>query len=171
VAFRALRRAGFSPALRDTALACHHLSIGRDRARRYRRGLQEANRGCIVLFDRFPAECISRDPDHRVLDGPQITAVLGNRRGPLLRRLAAWEERMYHRYEPPDVLVVLVADADVAASRKPDHDLTTIARKRRAAIELADRAEAQGVQVIRIDANQAFDDVLRAAKTGLWDAM
>jgi hypothetical protein len=171
VAFRALRRAGFSAGLRDTALACHHLSIGRDRARRHQRALQDANRGCIVLFDRFPAECISPNPDHRVLDGPQIAAVLGRRLGPLTRRLANAEERMYCRYDPPDVLIVLIADADVGATRKPDHDLTTIARKRRAAVEVADHAEAQGVHVIRIDANEAFDDVLRTTKVGLWDAM
>jgi thymidylate kinase len=179
--FRALRRAQraarapaaarATAALRDTALAVHHLSTGQDRARRHAHAMQAVNCGVIVLFDRFPAECISDNPEHALLDGPQIEAVLGDRLGPVTRVLAAWERRLYHRGARPDLLVVLVADVDVAAARKPDHDPVTIARKRRAALELAEAASARGMRVLTIDANRPLDDVLLAAKGGLWDAL
>jgi thymidylate kinase len=186
VVFRALRRGhrGASRRLRadspivrglaggrDTALALHHLFVGRDRARHYRTARRDAQAGRVVLFDRFPLAHLSRQPEHRLLDGPQIATLLGSSPGRVPARLAAAEERIYRRFRLPDHLVVLDVDPEVAARRKPDHQPEVIRAKSRAVVELGRLAEASGTPVTWIDANRPLAAVLLDVKAGLWDAL
>jgi hypothetical protein len=186
VVFRALRRshrrvngsdgagAAIAPAVgaaRDATLALHHLSIGRDRARRCRRGRRAANAGRVVVFDRFPLETLSGDLEHRLLDGPQIESVLHGC-GWFARASAALETRMYRRFGLPDQLVVLQVAPEIAVARKPDHEREAIARKGRAAVELADVATATtNVRVVRVDANDSRDEVLATIAAQVWHAL
>jgi thymidylate kinase len=188
VAFRALRRghrtvsqrlmpgSRVAQALgeaRDVMLALHCLAIGRDRARRYGSGRRDAVAGRVVIFDRFPTESLSSRREHRLLDGPQISSALGESMGRVTRALASAEERMYRRFKLPDCLVVLQVTPKMSAARKPDHRHDVLVAKSRAAGELATLAEASGlpVNVIRIDANRPFDDVLLDIKRRLWDVL
>jgi thymidylate kinase len=186
VAFRALRRghrsvlertgsrsvaARPSAAVRDVLLAAHHLSISRDKAIRYRQARRETQGGSIAIFDRFPMEELSRHPAHRRLDGPQISAALGESMGRFTRRLASTEEQLYRTFGLPDCLFVLEVDPEIASRRKPDHDPQLIAAKARAAAELAELAELRGCAVIRLDANRPLESVLLDVKARLWDAL
>jgi hypothetical protein len=156
--------------LRDLVLALHYLSVGRDRRRHHARARRDVGAGRIVVFDRYPLACLSDRSEHRLLDGPQIASVLGPG-GRSTRALAVVEDRLYRCFRPPDHLVLLDVDPLVAARRKPDHSLDVIRAKRRAAAELAGLAEAAGVRVTRIDANQCLDRVLLEVKARLWDAL
>ena len=188
LAFRALRRGHRSvrawPAgsvlsapiagARDVMLAMHHLSIGRDRTRRYRIGVREAEGGKIVIFDRFPLTSLAGDdPDHRLLDGPQIRSLLPATMGPITRLLARAEERMYREFRLPDRLIVLEVTPDVAIGRKPDHRPEIVTVKTRAVRELAALAqERRGAQTVsRIDADRPLEEVLLDAQARVWDAI
>jgi thymidylate kinase len=156
-------------ASRDVTLALHHLSIGRDRARRYRDALRDFRTGAVVIFDRFPFEHISNEPGARLLDGPQITASVGG--GRLVGVLAGVEERMYRRFRLPDHLFVLQAKPEVSAERKPDHALDVIVAKSRAVLELGTLAAACGAAVARIDADRPLDEVMLDTRSRLWDVL
>jgi len=185
LAFRALRRGHrsasgrFGPAearpiaaVRDVTLALHHLSIGRDRARRYREAERDARAGRVVIFDRFPLETLSCERSHRLLDGPQIADALGDSIGPVTGLLARREERIYRRFRLPDSLVVLQVSPEVSVLRKPDHLPDVLAAKGRATLEVAGLAEASGeVAVIRIDADRPLDEVLLDLEARLWDVL
>ena len=188
VAFRALRRShratvrklGSEPtvarsigAARDVTLALHYLAIGADRARRYGDGRRNARAGRVVIFDRFPLESLSSRLEHRLLDGPQISAALGDSTGRVTGALAAAEKRMYRRFALPDYLMVLQVSPEVSADRKPDHRIGVLTAKARAALELATLAETGGdpARVIRIDANGPFDAVLQVVKARLWNVL
>jgi hypothetical protein len=157
---------------RDVMLSLHHLSIGLDRGRRFRDARRDVESGRLVLFDRFPLETLSGDPDHRLLDGPQIASVVPAL-GPVTRRLARIEEAMYRRFHLPHHLVVLEVDPDISLARKPDHRSEVLAAKSAAVAELATLAEAAQppVHVIRVDADQALDAVLLEVKAGVWDVI
>lgn len=186
LAFRALRRghrslsrklgSGWSitratAAARDTVLALHHLSIGWDRARRYREAQRDAQAGRVIIFDRFPVEALATGREYRMLDGPQISETLGDSAGPLARRLARAEERMYKRFRMPDHVVVLDVDSVVSSRRKPDHDSQVLVLKSRAVLELAALGRSNGVSVIEIDATRPLDSVLLDVKKRLWDVL
>lgn len=160
-------------AARDITVALHHLAIGRDRARRYRAGLRDARMGRVVIFDRFPLESLTIKPEHRLLDGPRISATLGDPTGRLATALAAVEERMYRRFRLPDYLIVLDVSPETAADRKTDHTPNVLLAKSRAVSELAILAEASigPAGVIRIDADRSLETVLRDIKARLWDVL
>jgi hypothetical protein len=157
---------------RDLALALHHLSIGRDRLRRWRRGRREAAAGHVVIFDRFPLESLGSALDHRLLDGPQMGSSLNGSRSRVVRSLSRAEVRMYRGFGVPDQLVVLDVRPEVAVRRKPDHVPETLAVKARAALELAAVAESSGTgRVSRVDANRPLDVVLMETKRTVWDVL
>jgi hypothetical protein len=186
VGFRALRRSHrnvssrvgeHSPAARpiaaarDLALALHHVSVGWDRRRHHACGRRDADAGGIAVFDRYPLPRPGDGPEHRLLDGPQITDLVGPRSRGLTGALAVLEERIYQGFGLPDHLVLLDVDPLVAARRKPDHRIDVIRAKTVAAAQLAGLAERAGTPVTRIDANQALDRVLLDVKARLWDAL
>jgi thymidylate kinase len=157
---------------RDTLLAFHCLSIGRDRSRRYARAAREARNGRVVLFDRFPLERLSTRPDHRLFDGPQIRSVLTPPLARLPEALAGIEGRMYRRFRLPDRLVMLEVDPDVAIARKPDHLTEVLLAKCAAFADLAAVAERlPDVEVSHIDANQDPEAVLAEIKRAVWDVI
>jgi thymidylate kinase len=159
--------------MRDTMLALHHLSMGLDRARRYRDGQSDAKAGRVVIFDRCPLESLSSEYRHRTLDGPRISRGFDTSMGPVKRALAVAEERIYRSFGLPDVLFVLDVSPEVSADRKPDHSLELIREKSRAAVELAELAEMRNafVGVVKVDANRPLADVLREIQRKLWDVL
>ena len=156
---------------RDVALAAHHLSIGGDRARRYARACRDAADGCVVLYDRFPLSASSENPNHLLLDGPQIAVTTSRANGPSrpVRALARAEERLYRRFRPPDQLVFLHVDPDIASVRKPDHEPEVIAAKCRAVRELEQLAKSRGDSAVSaLDANRPLAEVLVDLKKEVW---
>lgn len=93
------------------------LLTARDRHREYRRARRLAMRGAIVICDRFPMRQI------RLMDGARSRALdeqAAAKMDGLGRALARMETRYYDRILPPDLLVVLRVDPDVAVARKPE---------------------------------------------------
>ncbi len=147
--------------LRQTFLALHHLSVGHDRVGRYRRGVREAGRGSVVVFDRFPFAS--------PLDGPEIQMMDGGR---LVEWMAKVEQRLYRRFEPVDLLVVLEASPEVSLRRKPDHAPETIRAKGAALAALKSRLETEtGWDWVALDADAPLDDVLLQLKGLVWAAL
>jgi len=185
IGFRAFRRAHRSVghpdgpvgralgAVRDALLGLHYVAIAGDRVRRYRDSLADVSDGRVVVFDRFPLVSASSEHHHRLLDGPQVRDKLGAPLGRPARMMARWEERRYEAFHPPDLLIIMDVDPTVSIDRKPDHLPDVIAEKRRGAAELADAVEAraEGVTVVRVDANQPLEQVRGQVRRAVWDAL
>jgi thymidylate kinase len=115
-----------------------------------------ANRGLIVLADRYPQN-----------------QILGFNDGPLLTRLSMvprWLRRfegaayaLAHRL-PPDLVIKLVVTPETAARREPEMDPAVI-RERIAALQ---RLELPGARVVCVDAEQPLAEVIRAVKHEVW---
>lgn len=177
VAFRAFRRGHRSFAAhfgaenviartlagaRQALLYAHYLSVGWDRYRRHRRGLRDAERGALVLYDRFPLVA--------PLDGPVIRQA---GEGRIARAFARREEALYRRFRPPDLLLALVVDPEVSLRRKPDHDREAVEAKARLLGDLIDGVGARPVagRVVAIDAAQPLPRVLAEAGVAIWNGL
>lgn len=89
--------------------------IARDRYRLYRTARRFAANGGIVLCDRFPVRKIS------LMDGPKIErSVSRSSHGVAIRYLIRKERWYYSQILPPDMLIVLRVDPDIAVARKTD---------------------------------------------------
>jgi thymidylate kinase len=115
-----------------------------------------ANRGLIVLTDRYPQ-----------------SQIIGFNDGPLLSRLTRvphWLRRFegasYHlaRRLPPDLVIKLVVTPETAARREPDMDPAVI-RQRIADLQ---RLELPGARVVCVDAERPLAEVIRAVKHEIW---
>ncbi|RLC77199.1 MAG: hypothetical protein DRJ03_20560 [Chloroflexi bacterium] len=145
-----------------------HLSIGRDRYRRYITGKQQAAAGKIVICDRYPLMAIHKVmQDRRPMDGPQIAAETKGQMGRLTRTLSKMEQDIYQGIYPPDCIFVLHVSPDVSQQRKPDHSREMIEAKSRALVQMV----PQGLNIIEIDADQSFEQVLLQVKTALWQLL
>jgi len=118
-----------------------------------------ANRGLIVLADRYPQN-----------------QILGFNDGPLLTRLTAvphWLRRFeggayaLARRLSPDLVIKLVVTPETAARREPTMDPAVI-RQRVAALQ---RLELPGARVVCVDAEQPLAEVIRAVKREIWRLM
>jgi thymidylate kinase len=150
---------GRAPADPGLAWFLWQVLTARDRVRAHRRARRRAARGEIVVCDRYPL------PSVRYMDGCR-TAALGDlaRFGRLPRALAALERRLYDRIPPPDVLVVLRVDPDVAVARKPD-ERPGFVRPRSAEIYDLDWT---GTGALVVDAGRPQDEVLAEVRAGVW---
>ena len=104
---------------KEYATAACHILRARDRYRAYRRARRFASDGGIVITDRYPLAQV------RSMDGPRAASVL-----PHGGRLAAWlvrtEQAFYRHILPPDVLVVLRVDPEIAVRRRSEQDQTRV---------------------------------------------
>lgn len=118
-----------------------------------------ARRGMVVIADRYPQDEIADYND-----------------GPLLPRLAhvpAWlrrvESRSYAlaRRLPPDLVIKLEAPPETLALREPSMDRRVIQDR----VNALQRLRFPGARVVRVDATQPLDDVLRAVKAAIWSML
>ena len=92
------------------------LCISRDRYLAYCKARQAATSGAIVVCDRFPLPNLT-------MDGPLLSrCVRTEKPNRFLRWLLRQEESYYRAIEPPDVLVILRVDPEIAVKRKPDEE-------------------------------------------------
>lgn len=115
-----------------------------------------ANRGLIVIADRYPQNQIEGFND-----------------GPLLARLSAapdWLRRMEARIYslaqcvPPDLIIKLTATPETISRREPEMDPAIIARR----IADLQRLEFQGARVVHVDAEQPLAEMTREIKREIW---
>jgi hypothetical protein len=116
-----------------------------------------ANRGLIVLTDRYPQN-----------------EILGFNEGPLmssrltgvprwLRRFEATAYSLGHRL-PPDLVIKLIVTPETAAKREPEMDRTIIPER----ISALRRLEFPGARVVCVDAEQPLAEVIRLVKHEVW---
>lgn len=142
------------PSLRKMAwLVC----TARDRYLTYRRARRFANRGGIVVSDRYPHEALVS------MEVPQISRLAGENPSRLANVLSRLEHGYYDRIGPPEKLIVLHIDPDVAAARKLDEPPDYV---RRRVSEVAGIDWTEPVQVI--DAEQSESKVAAQLKTVIW---
>jgi thymidylate kinase len=143
-----------------TAWAVWHALTARDRVRAYHRARRVADRGGIVVSDRWPLSQI------KLMDGSRVSWILDRMDAPplLAARLARAERRLYAQIAPPDVLVVLRVDPEVAVSRRLDEDSAYV-RARNSEVFEADWRETNAVVV---DAAQSPEAVLSAIRVAVW---
>ena len=132
------------------------VAVALDKRKKLVAARRGANRGLIVLADRYPQN-----------------QILGFNDGPLLTRLTV-VPRWLRRFEgaaytlsrrlPPDLVIKLVVTPETAARREPEMDPAVI-RERIAALQ---RLELPGARVVCVDAEQPLAEVIRAVKHEIW---
>jgi len=115
-----------------------------------------ANRGLIVLADRYP--------QNEILgfnDGPLLTRLMGVPHW--LCRFEADTYALVHRLHP-DLVIKLEVTPETAARREPTMDPTVIRER----IEAIPRLAFPGAKVVTVDAEQPLADVISAVKREVW---
>lgn len=93
----------------------------RDRQLTFMRMQKFAQKGGVVLCDRFPL------PEIKLMDGPQISrAFYQHQHSRLSRWLATKEKSYYEQLIAPDLLFVLKLDPEIAVKRKFDEEMETV---------------------------------------------
>lgn len=145
--------------LREPAwLAC----TARDRFLTYRRARRLANRGALVISDRYPHPALT-SMDVAVM-GVQPDAPSS---GPLFDRLRDLERRYHDRIDPPEFLAVLRVDPETAARRKTDEPADYV-RRRVAEVWAIDWT---GTPVHVVDAARPADEVASELKSLIWQRL
>ena len=138
-----------------------HVLIARDRYLAHRRARRAVMSGAVVVCDRYPITGI------RLMDGPRTADVPGLARRPLARALARAELRYYQRILPPDLLIVLRVDPQVAAARRVD-DREDFVLHRAGEVYEHDWSDTGAVV---IDAAQPIDAVWGQIRGTVWSVL
>lgn len=118
-----------------------------------------ALRGLVVLTDRYP-----QDQDLEYNDGPLLHRV------PWAPRwLRDFEARAYALASrlPPDLVIKLDVTAETASRREPAMAASLIRQR----IESVRRLQFPASRVVRVDAEQPLDHVLRSVRREIWDML
>ena len=136
-----------------------HACKARDRYREYRKARRAANRGTIVISDRYPHSALSRT------DVPQIARLLTETPRGVHRWLIRLEDRYHSRVAKPDLTFVLLLEPEEAVRRKTDEPADYV-MKRSTEIWETDW-ESEDVHVI--DASRQREAVAAEMKQIIWD--
>lgn len=91
------------------------ICTARDRYLSYIKARYSANNGAIVICDRFPLPCV------KFMDGPLGNWMTSNHNANwLIKALIKLEENFYQAISPPELLIVLKVDPEIAVRRKVD---------------------------------------------------
>lgn len=146
---------GYSPLLWNVCAA-------RDRYLSYARLQRLATNGSIVISDRFPL------PNINLMDAPQIEKLVAeDRRDGLINRLSDLEKSWYRYIAPPDILIVLRVDPEIAVQRKTDEREDHV-RTRSTEVWQADWSQTKAHVV---DAAQPKEKVLAEIKSFIWSQL
>ena len=135
------------------------VALARDRYLAIRRLRRIATNGELVVCDRWPL------PQLSLMDTPRIHRHLGpDNDSRLLRALSELELRYYRAMTPPDALIVLLVDPEVAVARKTEEPADFV---RGRWIEMW-RVDWDGMGAHVIDAGQSKEEVLSRLKSLVW---
>jgi hypothetical protein len=115
-----------------------------------------ANRGLVVIADRYPQDEIASFNDGALLSR--------------LKRVPQWLHALEHSAYalasrlPPDLVIKLQVTPETVAVREPEMDHTVIGER------VADvrRLKFPGAQIVTVDAEQPLPDVISAVKSEIW---
>ncbi|MPS69792.1 MAG: nucleoside triphosphate hydrolase [Novosphingobium sp.] len=127
------------------------------RVRRFRRMMRLRREGNAIIADRFPQLGVPGPMDGLGLASAGRSGLVG--------LLARSERRRYEAMvvNRPDLVIRLNVSLDVAVARKPDHRLSSLARK----IADVPRLTFEGAPIVEIDAEQPLAEVLMLAKAAI----
>ena len=145
----------------------YHLFIGLDRYRRQFVGWQQALQGSIVIYDRYPLTAIHAVMNGKPMDGPHIAAEALGQQDKITRLLSEREQKIYQKIRPPDYILRLHVSPEVSQQRKPDHSFEMIKAKSQA----LEQMDQTGLNIIDIDADAPFEEVLLQIKKNLWHVL
>jgi hypothetical protein len=143
--------------------ALWHLLTARDRLRDYRRSRRVSDNGGIVVSDRWPLDQIT------LMDGPRTTWTLQSPAAfsATTLRIARAEQKVYSQIAPPDILVVLRIDPEVAVARRSDEESSYV-RARNTEVRDVDWSSTHAVV---LDAEMPPDAVLAAIRRIVWQRL
>ena len=147
----------------------------RDRYGLYVKARRFAAQGGLVILDRFPL------PQIRLMDGPQAERFISQlndgplagqwlsprRASRLARRLVKLEERYYHAFASPELVIVLRLDPEIAVQRKTDEEAAYVRERSTEIWELS--WEHTGAHVV--DASKSKADMLTELKALVWSEL
>jgi thymidylate kinase len=134
------------------------VTTARDRYRGYRRARRLADRGALVLCDRFPL------PQLESMEGPRADRLPGASRSRLSRALTRLERRYYAGIGLPDLLLVLRVDPEVALRRRPE-DPEKRVRERAQEVLSIDWSDTRAHV---LDANRPMAELHRELESWIW---
>ena len=136
-----------------------HVCTARDRYRLYIEVCRFTAAGGIAICERYPV------PQNRGLAGPCIDQYLsGNHTPKFAKALRDLEARYYQGISPPDLLLVLNLDPELAARRK----LTEPAEYVRARTRIVWETDWRGARARIIDAARPLPEVVSELKSLIW---
>ena len=147
----------------------------RDRYLTYVKARRFAARGGLVILDRFPlpqlqlmdgpqAERFIRE----LTDGPQAGRFMSPRRSSRLAKvLVELDESYYYPIVPPEVLIVLRVDPEIAVQRKTEEDATSVRERSTEIWEL----NWEGTDAHIIDGSKSRMEVLTELKARIWSKL
>jgi hypothetical protein len=130
--------------------------VAREKQKKLLAARRGADRGLLVITDRFP-----QDEINGFNDGPLLTRLSNVPR--FLRKFEAGAYTLAHRL-PPDLVLRLDVLPETAAAREPDMDPDVIRRR----IAELQRLTFAGARIVRIDAEQPLHSVLRTVQGEIW---
>ncbi|MDN4988574.1 hypothetical protein KUL72_27650 [Bradyrhizobium arachidis] len=151
------RKSGRPPGLLySLLLSVWAVAVAADKRNKLAAAWRGANRGLVILTDRYPQNQI---PGFN--DGPLLTRL---KAAPLWLRRFEGDAYVLAERLPPDLVIKLVVTPETAARREPSMDPAVI-RERIAGLE---RLEFRGARVVRVDAQRPLADVIRTIKREIW---
>ena len=137
-------------------LTCWAMVVAREKRIKLLSARRAANRGLVVLADRYP-----QDEILGFNDGPLLTRV--SRMPAFLRRFEARAYALSRRL-PPDLVIKLIVSPPTAKRREPSMDIEVI-RDRVASME---RLAFPRARVVCVDAEQPLSLVIGKIKREIW---
>jgi hypothetical protein len=134
----------------------------RDRYRTYVKARRFATNGGIVISDRYPLPLV------KLMDRPQADEIINEHpHNRLINILAELEKRYYRHIMPPDLLIVLRVDPEIAVQRRTDEVSASV----RARCQEIWDIDWQHIPALIIDANRPSEEVLATLKSHIWSGI
>lgn len=134
--------------------------IAKDRLITYRKARNLANKGALVISDRFPLTQI------KLMDGSLSGQLVKFKKQPdkIVEFLLNMEKKYYAPIHSPELLIVLRVDPEIAIQRRSDEN-TAIVRPRAQEVWETDW---QNTSAHVVDANQSPTEVMSELKSLIW---
>ncbi|MCB0064667.1 MAG: hypothetical protein KDE19_21235 [Caldilineaceae bacterium] len=143
-----------------------HVVTAHDRYRAYIRARRLSTNGTVVICDRFPL------PEVTLMDGARTGWLLAREDiSPLVRRLVEMEQAYYRQILPPDLLIVLRVDPQVAQARRTDEEGEWVMARCQEIWDLDWDVEHYGTRLQIVDAGQPQAAVLAQVKAEIWSRL
>jgi thymidylate kinase len=136
--------------------------VARDRYLTYARARRFAQIGSLVICDRFPLPQLSLMDSRRIEQAAKADRAHG-----LTNVLFRLEQRYYQSIAPPDLLIVLKIDPEIAVRRKTSEDSASV----RARCQEIWDVDWQSTSAHVIDAGRSQAEVLLDLKSLIWSKL